>query len=212
MRSLAKLAMAEPSRTRRHLLAGAAVVAVAGGVFVGGRSALSRLSRAQSDHITILDAQLQQRNDRWWFDYRAGIDLPTDIRLGLESGVPLQFIVSLQVENPTRFWRDEVLLLARHRIRLVYYELTRHYRVQFVDSDRSVNKRSLLSALDELGTLQMMDVTSSVRNSKTLADSTQSRVATLSISLDQRALPLPLQPVFSSDWRLASEEFVWHLS
>lgn len=204
--------MAELSPARRRVLGGVAVAAVTGVAVVSGMSVMSRMSRSQSDHILISSAELLQQNDRWWFDYRAAFDLPSDIRLGLESGVPLQFIVSLQVKKPTKFWRDEVLLQARYRIRLVYYELTRHYRIKFVDTDRSVNKRSLLSALDELGTLRMMDVTDSVKNPTTLADSTQSRVATLAIELDQRALPLPLQPLFSSDWRLASEEYVWHLS
>ena len=204
--------MAERSPVRRRVLGGLVTGAVIGVVVVSGLSALSRMSTTTSGHILIQSADLQKIDDRWWFDYRASIDLPADIRLGLESGVPLQFIVSLRVKKPTKFWRDEILVLTQYRVRLVYYELTRHYRIQFVGTDRSVNKRSLLSALDELGTLQMMDVTASVKNATALADSTLSRVATLSIELDQRALPLPLQPLFSSDWRLSSEEFVWRLS
>jgi len=204
--------MAEVSKIRRRFLGGVVVAAAAGVAVFSGLSALSRLSRTQSGHILIQSAELQLMNDRWWFDYRASIDLPSDIRLGLESGVPLQFIVSLRVKKPVKFWRDETLLFAEHRIRLVYYELTRHYRIQIIGTDRGVNKRSLLSALDELGTLEMMDVTKSVQNAGTLTDSTQSRIATLSIELDQRALPLPLQPLFSSDWRLASEEHIWRLS
>ena len=204
--------MAERSPVRRRVLGGLVTGAVIGVVVVSGWSALSRMSTTTSGHILIQSADLQKIDDRWWFDYRASIDLPADIRLGLESGVPLQFIVSLRVKKPTKFWRDEILMLTQYRVRLVYYELTRHYRIQFVGTDRSVNKRSLLSALDELGTLQMMDVTASVKNATALADSTLSRVATLSIELDQRALPLPLQPLFSSDWRLSSEEFVWRLS
>ena len=203
--------MAEPgiNKNRRRLMGGAAAAGIGGVAVIGG---LSRLPDSQSGHILIQSAELFLWDERWWFDYRASIDLPSNIRLGLESGVPLQFIVSLQVTKPAKYWRDEVLLLAKHRFRLVYYELTRHYRVQIVETDRSANKHSLLSALDELGTLENMDVTSSVQNASLLADSTQSRVATLSIELDQRALPLPLQPLFSSDWRLASEEFVWRLS
>ena len=204
--------MAEVSKIRRRFLSGVVVATAAGVAVFSGLSALSRLSRTQSGHILIQSSELQLMNDRWWFDYRASIDLPSDIRLGLESGVPLQFIVSLRVKKPIKFWRDETLLLAEHRIRLVYYELTRHYRIQIIGTDRGVNKRSLLSALDELGTLEMMDVTKSVQNAGTLTDSTQSRIATLSIELDQRALPLPLQPLFSSDWRLASEEHIWRLS
>ena len=204
--------MAEVSKIRRRFLGGVVVAAAAGVAVFSGLSALSRLSRTQSGHILIQSAELQLMNDRWWFDYRASIDLPSDIRLGLESGVPLQFIVSLRVKKPVKFWRDETLLLAEHRIRLVYYELTRHYRIQIIGTNRGVNKRSLLSALDELGTLEMMDVTKSVQNAGTLTDSTQSRIATLSIELDQRALPLPLQPLFSSDWQLASEEHIWRLS
>lgn len=204
--------MAEFSPNRRRLLGVVASVVMAAVAVLAALAARSRLTRSRSGHISIQSAELQQQNDRWWFGYRASIDLPSEIRLGLESGVPLQFIVSLQVKKPTKLWRDEVLLTAKHRVRLVYYELTRHYRIQVVGTSQSVNKRSLLSALDELGRLRMMDVTDSVRNSALLADSTQSRVATFSIRLDQQALPLPLQTLFSSNWRLVSEEYVWRLS
>jgi len=173
---------------------------------------MSRLSSSQSHHIQIKSAQLRQEASQWLFDCSAQIELPSDIQLGLENGVPLEFIVALRVTTPRSFWRDRVLLAAEHRFRLVYYELTRHYRVQSVESGNSLNKRSLLLALDELGTVRMMDVTQNVRDVNALADPTQERLATVSIRLDGQALPLPLQPWFSSTWRLGSEEFVWPLS
>jgi len=204
--------MAELCASRRALLR-ATLAGTASGVLVSTPSvAMSNLSSSQSNNIKIQNAELIQSNGRWLFNCRANIELPSDIRLGLESGVPLQFIVSLKVRKPVRFWRDTVLLSAEHRFRLVYYELTRHYRVQAVEGEQSLNKRSLLSALDELGTVRQMDVTDWVQDSEQLADGAEPRIAVVSISLDQHALPLPLQPLFSSTWRLASEEFEWPLS
>jgi len=204
--------MATLKPARRKLLLGAA----GGLVAVVGASnsvwSMSKFRQSTPEHISIENASLRQRNDRWLFDCRALIDLPSEIRLGLESGVPLQFIVSLKVTKPVRFWRDTVLLNAEHRFRLVYYELTRHYRVQAIDGDHSLNKRSLLSALEELGTVRGMDVTDWVVDESALIDGDEARVASVTIALDQSALPLPLQPLFSSKWRMASEEFVWPLS
>ncbi len=204
--------MAELNPNRRLLLGGVIAATFSAVVILAAAAAIDKRSSRLAEHIQIQHAQLQQVDDRWLFDYRANINLPADIQLGLESGVPLQFIVSLTVKSPKPLWRDDVLLQAEYRFRLVYYELTRHYRIQSVETNRSTNKRSLLSALDELGTVNLMDVTPWVSDAVGLANAKQSRVATVSIALDQRALPLPLQPLFSSDWRLASEEFVWPLS
>lgn len=189
---------------------GAGLSATAGLGAVGLIS--GNVARRKSKNIDIESAELREVNTRWLFDCRATIELPASIRAGLTSGVPLQFIVSIKVTKPVKFWRDEVLLKANRRFRLVYYELTRHYRVHSVENDISVNKRSLLSALDELGTLNFLDVTDWVVNASDLANPAVDKNASVSMCLDQQYLPLPLQPVFSSNWRLTSEEFVWPLS
>ncbi len=202
--------MAEVKRSRRQMLVGVGLTAAAG---LGSVALLSGYSaRLKSERIDIQSAVLREVNNRWLFDCRATIDLPARIQLGLESGVPLQFIVSVKVTKPVDFWPDDVLLSAKRRFRLVYYELTRHYRVHSVEDDKSVNTRSLLSALDELGSLNLLDVTDWVKNSTDLSDSSIAKNASVSIALDQQYLPLPLQHLFNSDWRLASEEFVWPLS
>ncbi len=204
--------MVELNLYRRRLLSGVGFALVAGAATCGGLRLTSRIGQSNSGHIKIDRADLREINDRWIFDCHADIDLPSQIQLGLESGVPLQFIVSLRVIASTRFWPDQTLLSVEHTYRLVYYELTRHYRVQSAANENSTNKRSLLSALDELGSVHAMDVTSSVRDSDALTNARNRRMASVSIKLDQRALPMPLQPLFSSDWRLASEAFTWPLS
>ena len=145
------------SSSRRRLLVGVGLATAAG---LGSVGFLSRRSaRSNSTYIDIQSAAIREVDDRWLFDCQATIDLPAPIQAGLESGVPLQFIVSVRVTKPGKFWFDDVLLKADKRFRLVYYELTRHYRVHSVEDDVRVNKRSLLSALDELGTLKLLDLT-----------------------------------------------------
>lgn len=204
--------MAEVNPYRRRVLSVVGFALAAGAATWGGLALSSRFSRANSGYITIDRAHLRLIDNRWVFDCHADIDLPSQIQLGLESGVPLQFIVTLKVIEPKQFWKDRVLLSVDYTYRLVYYELTRHYRVQSAETERSTNKRSLLSALDELGLVQAMDVTASVRDAEQLANTRNTRIASVSIKLDERALPMPLQPYFSSEWRLASEEFEWALS
>ena len=139
----------------------------------------------------------------------ASVQLNPTIEQGLANGVPLHFTVQFEIHQPVRWWFDKRILTFIERYSLVYYELTRHYRVSTQDRERSRNFRSLLDALDYLGSVRDVSV-SSPRN---LTDG-QKYLGRLQLSLDQNSLPLALQPVafVSSAWRLQSEEYRWQIN
>lgn len=157
--------------------------------------------------INVASVELTGANVRLSVD--AEISLPREVVAGLNSGVPLEFIVELQLQRPRGWLPAANLATFQWRYSLIYYELTRHYRVRALDTDVSRNFRSLLPALEELGELRgiMLPVTSEQASSLLGA-----KQASLHIKLNSNALPLPLQPVFTSTWRLSSEEYQWLLN
>ncbi len=191
-------------------------------------------------HVTIDEARLTRVNAGWQLDARAEIRLSSVMRAGLDSGVPLEFVVDIALREPRDWWFDRTVFLFERRYTLNYYELTRHYRLQSSPTEMikgepggrelraeagetadNRNFRSLLVALDAMGTLRGIALPAArptrpgERRAKgaggksAQGQPTGPLIGELAIRLDDSALPLPLQPVFSSTWRLASEEYVW---
>jgi len=157
--------------------------------------------------IEVQDARLRNGLDGLELNADADIRLSPEIRGGLDNGVPLQFIVDFKIKQPRRLWLDKTLLAQEHRYSLIYYELTRHYRLRTLKTNESRNFRSLLAALEELGQLQGLNVSPGFS-----LDGHSNLLGVVSMRLDSKALPLPLQPLLSSDWRLTSEDFAWSLN
>ncbi|MFK7854542.1 MAG: DUF4390 domain-containing protein [Granulosicoccus sp.] len=162
---------------------------------------------AESGDILLSQASLYSEGGQWFLDARADFKLPATVRSGLDSGVPLNFIMTLRFRSPRAFWFDKTLARHQQRFSINYYELTRHYRVHSLNTDISRNYRSLSSALDGLG--QINDLHLALDNELGDLLSDESLLASLDFRLDTSALPLPLQPLITSSWRLASQELVW---
>jgi len=173
-------------------------------------------------YINIDSARLSESGNGWLLSANADIQLTPRIRQGLDSGVPLQFIVDFRIKQPRPLWPDKTVLAIQQRYRLIYYVLTRHYRLQRIDSvpgssvasrnqestiDNSQNFRSLLTALNSLGRVDGIQVVKpdGIEHSGAL-------YGELSLRLDDKALPLPLQSLFSSAWKLASEDYAWPIN
>ena len=166
---------------------------------------------AQNDEglITINAASIEFIDATARLSADAEIVLPPEIRAGLNSGVPLEFIIELRLQKPRRWLPAANLATFKRRYSLIYYELTRHYRVRALDTDVGRNFRSLLPALEDLGKLRDIMLPITLAQVPTLKNAQQ---ASLQIKLNSEALPLPLQPVFTSTWRLSSKEYQWSLN
>lgn len=182
--------------------------------------------------IEIQRASLSESAAGWQLVASADIQLSPEMRQGLNSGVPLQFIVDFRIRRSRNYWLDETVLKYQHRHTLTYYELTRHYRLQSLTTGESGNYRSLLAALERLGRLQGVvvqkpggfegggsDNVGSERieydndgfDKDWLEKNTQ-LYGQLSVRLDDKALPLPLRSLLSPTWKLASGDFTWSLN
>lgn len=180
-------------------------------VFVSLLCVQPATSRAQSSRdngqIDVRSARLLEIASGWELSADVEIALSREIRQGLDSGVPLQFIVEFCVKRVRALLPDKSLFETEYRYNLIYYELTRHYRLQSVTTKESRNYRSLLAALDDLGQIRGLVV-----NRLDGFDEPDSLTGHVNVRLDYKALPLPLQPLLSSTWRLASEDFTWSLN
>lgn len=165
--------------------------------------------------ILLSDVSLIQDRGRYFLDATVDINLPITIKAGLDSGVPLIFVLTMQFLKPSKYWFDKQLETIEHRFSLTYYELTRHYRVRRLATNTHRNYRSLSSALRGLGSIEglpliLKNTSFLLSDSDTIsASESDAVVAVLDFRLDSRSLPLPLQPVITSNWRLASKELTW---
>lgn len=176
------------------------------------------VSGATEGSIRMSDVSLQREFGQLYLSASVDIELPEPIKDGLDSGVPLDFILTLVFHQSRAYWFDRSLARYQHRFRLSYYELTRHYRVHAVDTGVSRNYRSLHAALDGLGKIQRMPMALDleeamhVSNVQALDELPTQVMAELQFRLDSDSLPLPLQPLIASSWRLNSEEYQWQVN
>ncbi len=181
----------------------AVVLPLVGLVLVNAQRPLVGESGDTDLRIVFSEARLIPEGDQLLLDAQADVVLPDAVREGLDSGVPLEFVVELTLAEPRTPWPDRRLMTEQWRYRLIYYELTRHYRINAIDGGESRNYRSLSQALDGLGSVQAeLDPPDQL-----------GRVATVSMRLDSNQLPLPLRPVLGglwpSSWALSSEAYSW---
>lgn len=186
--------MATHNRWRLLVVLAALLVVAAASVFAPvfapARDALARTVHGEPE-IVFSNARLIPQGDRLMLDAHADIELPNAVRLGLDSGVPLEFVVELTLSQSRSPWPDKRMSTERWRYRLNYYELTRHYRINAIDGGGSRNYRSLSRALEGLGAV-------SAELDMPIATG---YVATVGMRLDSTRLPLPLQPVLGGLWR-----------
>jgi len=181
-------------------------VALLGLSLLSNTTSLTAQAPSDLGGISVQSAQLTETEKGWLLSAAADIRLSPKIRQGLDSGVPLQFIVEFQLKKVRPLLPDKTLLAIRHRYSLIYYVLTRHYRLDSIDSGaasterqafgsgKSRNYRSLLKALDALGDIQAISI-----ERPALFDSDSEITGHLSIRLDDKALPLPLQSLLRPD-------------
>jgi len=187
-------------------------------VLVGLSARDQMQARHEAGKISLAEISLITDRGQLYLDARAEIDLPVTIESGLDSGVPLIFVLTLRFFKPVNYWFDRQLETVEHRFSLRYYELTRHYRVRALETDKSRNYRSLSAALRGLGSVERLPIAinssniSLLDNTLSFSPSSEGVVAGLALKLDSRSLPLPLQPVVTSSWRLASKEVQWSVN
>ena len=87
-------------------------------VFLGIKSSNVFINEGDQGLIVLSDVSLIQDRNRFYLDAMVDIQLPITIQAGLDSGVPLIFVLTLQFLEPRKYWLDKQLETIEYRFSL----------------------------------------------------------------------------------------------
>lgn len=155
-----------------------------------------------ADGIGVRSASIEPADDGWQLEAEFDIQFSPRLEEAVNRGVPLYFVVELELSRPRWYWFDEKPVQLSRSYKISYTPLLRQYRLSvgnvyqnftsFEEVTRVLSRVRSWHAADR-GALKK-DVTYQ---------------AALRMRLDTAQLPKPFQlnAIASSDWTLASD---WH--
>ncbi len=162
--------------------------------------ALAPVAARASEGIDFIDATLEATDDGYRLSSSFNVELTRSLEDALTRGVPLYFVLQVEISRPRWYWFDEVSVKATRTIRLSYNVLTQQYRASI---DGSLHRN--FTRLDDLLALLRRPGRWIVAEPGALKRDASYTVA-VQLALDVSQLPKPIQvtAIGSNDWRLAS--------
>jgi hypothetical protein len=155
---------------------------------------------ARADNIEIRAATITLREDGYALDADFDITLTPTLEDILAKGVPLNFLLEVEVIRPRWYWFNDKVAAASQQYKLSYNSLTRQYRV------------SLGTLYQNFATLsEAVRFFSSVRNlpvaDKSALQAGAVYQAAVRMRLDVSQLPKPFQitALGSREWNVSSD-------
>jgi Domain of unknown function (DUF4390) len=175
-----------PAR-RRFVAAGAAALVLAAG-------------GARADVIPVNAAELRIEEGEVLLTAEFAFAINATLEEALQRGVPLYFVLDVEIVRPRWWWFDEKSATASVQYRVSWQPLTRQYRVasglfsQSFDSLAEIER--LIGRVNSRVIARVADLESGTRYE-----------AVVRLRLDVNQLPKPFQvnALASRDWQLASE-------
>ena len=176
--------------TRRRLLAAGLACA-----------ALAWLPKAaNADSVPLNTAEVRVEDERVVLSVDFALSLNSTLEEALQRGIPLYFLLEVEIQRPRWYWFDEKVLQHSTQYRVSYQPLTRQYRVasgllsQTFDSVQEVER--LIGRVTARTIAQASDLEKGSRYD-----------VVVRLRLDQNQLPKPFQvnALASREWHLASE-------
>mgnify|MGYP006273055561 CR=1 FL=1 len=162
------------------------------------------ISPVFAEGIDVRRATLTPAEDAYVLEAQFDIALTHSLEDALNKGVPLYFVLELEVIRPRWYWFNERVAGSQQTYRLSFNTLTRQYRV---------GAGTLHQNFPELAeALQFMSI---VRRRQDIEPGALQRgssyVAAVRLRLDTTQLPKPFQlnALGSREWSLASDWFRW---
>ena len=169
-------------------------------------------AHAESDDpppgFRVIDVRSERTDSLYRVDANLHLVLSPAAREALDNGLPLTFLIRLQVLRPRRYLWDEVIAEVVQRFRLRYHALTRRYLLENLNTDARYTFATLDQALARLGRLRRFPLIDTH-----LLDPDATYLARIRVELDIEALPTPMRVMayLSRDWRLDSDWYEWRL-
>lgn len=168
--------------------------------------AFASTARAESG-IQVKMAELNLVEEVYQLKADFDMNFSQAVEDALNKGVPLNFTVEFELNRPRWYWLDESIASAQQQIRISYHALTKQYRLQVQEQQKSF--ATLAELKTELGHIQDWKVVERAQLRKRY-----SYEARLRIKLDLSQLPKPLQvnALTSKDWNMESDWYRWTLT
>ena len=162
---------------------------------------------ATAEGIEVRRAALVSQEDGYVLDAQFDISLTHTLEDALNKGVPLYFVLELEIIRPRWYWFNDRVAYSQQPYRLSFNTLTRQYRIGA--GTLTPNFSTLAEAL------QFMSI---VRRRQDIEPGAlqkgNSYVAGVRMRFDTSQLPKPFQlnALGSRDWSLSSEWVRWTLT
>jgi hypothetical protein len=155
-----------------------------------------------ADTITVRAAELRVEDEGVYLNAEFEFAINPTLEEALQKGVPLYFVLDLELSRPRWYWLDEKTLQYSIQYRVAYNALTQQYRVS------SGLLGQPLSGLDEVQRFLSRVTSRQVARRDQLVSGVQYDAA-VRLRLDGNQLPKPLQvsALTSREWTLQSD---WH--
>ncbi|HVJ73052.1 MAG TPA: DUF4390 domain-containing protein [Casimicrobiaceae bacterium] len=180
---------AGPARRRLLVLAAAGALAAAWPAL-----------RAHADVIPVRSAELRVEEGEVLLNAEFELSLNPTLEEALKKGVPLYFVLEVEITRPRWYWLDETVIGSTTTWRVAYAPLAQHYRVstgliaQTLNSIAEVER--LVGRVTSRPIARVADFARGARYD-----------AAVRLRLDVAQLPKPFQvdALASREWQLASD-------
>lgn len=193
-------------------------------VAVGRREALARLAGvaaitavgslaaiasapARADTIGVKSAEIRPDEEDYVLNADFDLSLNPTLEMALQRGVPLYFVLDVEIARPRWYWFDEKVVSTSTQYRIAWNALTRQYRVSsglFVQTLYSIEEvERLLSRVNSRPVARRDQLQKGSRYE-----------AAVRLRLDVTQLPKPFQvdALASREWSLQSDWYRWSFS
>jgi hypothetical protein len=153
-----------------------------------------------ADSVPLNTAEVRVEDDQVLLNVDFAFSLNSTLEEALQRGIPLYFLLEVEVQRPRWYWFDEKVLTHTTQYRVSYLPLTRQYRVASGLLSQTVD------SLEEVERLIGRVTARSIANASDLEKGARYDVV-VRLRLDQNQLPKPFQinALASREWHLASE-------
>ena len=141
-------------------------------------------------------------------DARLQYILSSEALVALESGVPLNIVIDIEVIENRRFWADDTVATLAVKYQLQHHALSQRYLVRNLNSGDQESFATLYSALNNLGRITGLPVIDAALLNK---DRTHRIRIRSTLDFRDYSGALRLIAFWLRDWHLQSEWFEWTL-
>lgn len=169
---------------------------------------LSLAAAAWAGKIEPSSANLAAGEDAYVLSAEFDIDLGSHFEDAVSRGVPLYFVLELEITRNRWYWPSEHIAGRSLNYRLAYIPLTRQYRLSSGGTLHQ-NFKSLAEALRVMGRVAALAVAD-----KGVLKIGETYQVALRLALDRQQLPKPLQvdAIANKDWQVEAKVLRWQFT